>query len=130
MPSPGPLHVRWQCYRPAWRNKEPPRHFRAILARRVISEKNGRPVMEELGYVSAYDASRLADPAMQAEFWTRAKFRLGKMRLPPNVITLIEQALAKRVPMPDQARRSGVGFRRSGSNSETSRNMQTETTDA
>ena len=50
----------------------------------MIGEKNGKPVMVELGYVSAYDECRLAEPAMRAELWTRARFQLGKVRLKPS----------------------------------------------
>jgi hypothetical protein len=99
MPS-GPVQIVWQSYRPAWRRKGPPRHYRAVLVQREIGE-SGKPVMREIAYLAAFDESRLGDSSMRAEFWIRARFRLGKLRLRPNVIGLVEEALAKRVPMSD-----------------------------
>jgi hypothetical protein len=99
--SSGPLHLIWRSYRPSWYRKEPPLHHRAILVRREIGD-SGKPVMREVGYVSAYDESRLTDPKMQYEFWQRARLQLGRLGLRSNEITLIEQALARRVPLPDQ----------------------------
>jgi hypothetical protein len=37
---------------------------------------------------------------MQEEFWARARYRLGKLRLQPNERALAEQHLARRVPLP------------------------------
>lgn len=93
----GPLHVRWQAYKPSWYRKEAPVHVRAILTRREIGP-HGRPVMREIAHVAAYDESRATDPATIHAFWTRARFNLGKMRLRGNEITLIERALAQRIP--------------------------------
>jgi hypothetical protein len=102
MPPSGPLQLIWRTYRPNWYRKEPPLCHRAVVARRVIGE-GGKPVLREVGYVSAYDESRLADPKMQNEFWWRARFQLGRLGLRPNEIALIEQALARRVPVSDPA---------------------------
>jgi hypothetical protein len=96
-PAAGPLHLIWRTYRPNWYRKEPPRCHRAILTRRVVGE-SGKPVLQEVGYVSAYDETRLADPKMQREFWQRARFQLGRLRLKQNEIALIEQSLSLRVP--------------------------------
>jgi hypothetical protein len=100
MPS-GPLHVRWQAYRPSWYRREAPIHHRAFLVQREIGA-DGRPHLTERAYLGCFDESRVADPsttgAAQREFWQRAKFNLGKMRLPPGQIARIEQELAQRVP--------------------------------
>lgn len=107
IPTAG-LQLIWRSYRPSWYRKDPPRCHRAIVARRIIGE-SGTPILRELGYISAYDESRLADPKMQSEFWWRARFQLGKLQLKPHQIALIEQALARRVPMPDPA--TAMAFR-------------------
>jgi hypothetical protein len=101
MVGTGPVHLIWRTYRPSWYRKEPPLHHRAVLTRRTIGA-DGKPRMAEVGYVSAYDESRLGDPKMQREFWWRARHQLGRLRLRGNEITLIEQALALRVPEPDE----------------------------
>jgi hypothetical protein len=98
MVGTGPVHLIWRTYGPSWYRKEPPLCHRAILVRRMIGA-DGKPRMTEVGYVSAYDESRLADPRMRHEFWVRARDRLGRLRLRPNEIALIERALALRVPL-------------------------------
>jgi hypothetical protein len=104
MVGTGPPRVAWRAYKPSWYRREAPTHHRAVLTRRVIAD--GKPVMKEIGYVACFDESRVADPsttaAAQREFWSRARFNLGRMRLPPNQIQLIEKALAQRVPEPEE----------------------------
>ena len=108
MPCP---QVRWRSYRPNWYRREAPTHHRAVLVHRTIGA-DGKPVMKEIGYIACFDENRVADPsttgAAQREFWSRAKFNLGKMRLPPNQIALIEQALRERVLEPDEAGPSAI----------------------
>jgi hypothetical protein len=72
------------------------------VVQRVIGE-SGKPVLREVGYVSSYDTTRIGEPKMQQEFWKRARFQLGKLNLRANEITLIEQQLAQRVPLPRAA---------------------------
>jgi hypothetical protein len=96
----GPPHVIWRTYHPNWFRKQAPAHVRAILVERQIGV-SGKPVLREVGYVSSYDTTRIAEPEVQREFWTRARFQLGKLRLAPNQIAVIEQQLARRVPSPE-----------------------------
>jgi hypothetical protein len=102
MVGTGPVHLIWRTYRPSWYRKEPPPCHRAILVRRMIGA-DGKPRLVEVGYVSAYDESRKDDPKMIREFWWRARRQIGRLGLRGNQITQVEQALAARVPRPDES---------------------------
>jgi hypothetical protein len=39
---------------------------------------------EALQYISTYAEGKLKDPEQRQEFWQRACYRLGKLRLQPN----------------------------------------------
>ena len=41
----------------------------------------------------------MAEPEVQDEFWTRARYRLGKLHLTPNEISVIERDIAQHVPL-------------------------------
>jgi hypothetical protein len=102
MTGTGPPIVHWSRYRPHWYRKKPPFYCRATLVKRAIGD-DGKPTMKQVGYISTYAEDKLEDAEQRREFWARARFRLGRLRLPPNQIALIEQQLAQRVPLPQQA---------------------------
>jgi len=81
--------------------KEPRCGHHATLARRVI-DADGKPTLKEVGYLAQINEDRLNDPKVQREFWGRARVNLGRLRVQPNEIALIEADLAERVPMPQQ----------------------------
>lgn len=73
----------------------------SLQVKRAIGD-DGKPALKQIGYISTYAEDKLEDTEQRQEFWARARFRLGRLRLPPNQIALIEQQLARRVPLPQQ----------------------------
>ena len=66
--------------------------------------------MRGIAHVAAFDESRATERATERAtvhaFWSRVKFDLGKMRLPPNRIKLVAQQLAERVPLSEPKRKT------------------------
>jgi hypothetical protein len=62
-----------------------------VLARRVIAADD-KPTLKEVGYLAQINEDRVNDPKALREFWRRARSNLGRLRVQPNQIALIEAA--------------------------------------